>query len=143
MVVGMARRAERMKGQGVPMWTYLVLAATAILIAVYASPFYQSVEFAKANNARLEAQSIAGVINMMKSSTSSDFQYQKSLPRTCTMDISDLAVNVTIKTGDQETSYVSNIIQNNVKLARARINCETQRTLKFSKTGNVMWVEGA
>jgi hypothetical protein len=142
MVVGMARWVGRMKGQGIPMWTYLVLAVTLILVAVFASPFYQTLEFAKSNNARLEAQSIAGIINMIKSSSSVNFNYEKGLAKSCDVEINDFFVNVTVKTGDQQTSYISNIIQNLVKVEPVEINCEFQRTIRFVKRGNALAVEG-
>jgi hypothetical protein len=129
-----------MKGQDVPLWTYLVLAVTLILVSVFASPFYESLEFTKNNNARLEAQNIAGVINMIKSSTSDNFYYKKPLPKACTIEITDLMVNVSVTSGQQENSYVSNVIQTPVKVEPATINCDKQRSLQFTKTGNSIGV---
>lgn len=131
------------KGQGPPMWTYIVLATMLVVVSFLSQPLLESVEFQKANNARLEAQEIAGLINFAKTSDSYSLTYNKRLyQRDCTVEVNDRAVAVKIGSGSTQVNATVNVIQTPVRVQERQIDCrQNNNRLQIVKTGNLIEVK--
>ncbi|MBI4176373.1 MAG: hypothetical protein HY518_04150 [Candidatus Aenigmarchaeota archaeon] len=130
-----------MKGISPIMWTYMTLALLLIILVYFSGALFASIDAAVKNNARLQAQEIAGVISMMKTSDSQTLFYTKGIPENCVIEISDDFVTVTIKNDEKETENTFAIEQSDVTVHDARINCEDKMgTVKIKKEGNFITV---
>jgi hypothetical protein len=83
------------------------------------------------NSVKLEAQEIAEIISMMKSSTGDHMLYKKPLPQGCTtIVVTENFVNLTV---DNTVSFVVPVVENAAKTKPASIGCKGKRTVEIVK----------
>ena len=120
-----------MKGQSEQMRLYIWLLVAFIMIGSATVPLEAVSEFREKMQARLEAEEIAGVINMMKAAPSQTMHYQKAMEVRCRrIEITDRVINVSLSRTD---FYEIGVVQSRVKVTPNTLECKDRRTIQFEK----------
>lgn len=116
-------------------WIFVVTALTLVFVVFAINPLQVAIEEAVQNNAQLQTQRLASVINMMRSAPSGT-SYTFSMTSTkCRVNITDGFVKLTIipSTG-LEVPYITSII--NMTTPIQNINFDCKRSVQFRNTGS-------
>lgn len=121
-------------------WAFILIAIVLIIVAWALNPIYSSILAAQQNSARLNAQEIAGVINIMKTS-SSDMVYKASLPAvTCKFEVNERLVKFDLSAGGKNHIAIMDIVQTPVKiLSNQQYSCD-RKTIIIEKQGGTVSV---
>lgn len=116
-------------------WIFIVTALTLVFVVFAINPLQVAIEEAIENNAQLQAQRLASVINLVGSAPSgTSYTFDMTSTR-CRVNITDSFVKITIipSTG-LEVPYVVGIIKTDAQIQNINFDCK--RVLELKKAGN-------
>ncbi len=125
-------------------WAFVQIAIVLVFVIWAINPMFKSIELAQQNSARLNAQEIAGVINIMKTGAS-DMTYKTALPPVaCTVEINEKFVKFDIFTGGRHQVVIMDIVQTPVRVISAKpsYDCK-EKTIQIAKEGGIIRVDRA
>jgi len=128
-----------MEGQSPLTKTYMYLALLLLFFSFAINPLYAAIDAGVKNNARLQAQEITGIINLMKTSSSRNLEYEINLVANCRLEINNRFVTFTVNPDTKAVNATLAIIQSDVSVDSKTIDCKNQRSLKLRKDGS--WIK--
>ncbi|HLD38734.1 MAG TPA: hypothetical protein VJB05_00280 [archaeon] len=116
-------------------WIFVVTALTLVFVVFAINPLQVAIEEAVQNNAQLQTQRLASVINMMRSAPSGT-SYTFSMTNTkCRVNITDNFVKLTIiPSAGLEVPYTVSTINTGTPIQNINFDCK--RTVQFRNTGS-------
>lgn len=122
-------------------WIFVVTALTLIFIVFATSPLQAAINEAVDNNARLQSQRLASVINMISTApdgTSYTFEMPSSK---CKAIITDSFVELTITFfGSTDISHTVSLIKTSTRISPnpSEFNCESNHNIQLIKNNGVL-----
>ncbi|MEM7819401.1 MAG: hypothetical protein QXD48_01065 [Candidatus Aenigmatarchaeota archaeon] len=136
-----------MKGVEPLQWAFIVLVLLLVFILFAINPLQQAIDAAIANNAMINANFLASIINLMQASAS-NMEYMLDLPKTdCIIKINEKGV--TYHSTKRDIIYTMDLIQNyklsdfskKILIPITEINCKDKIAI-IRKIGNAIMVVG-
>jgi len=110
-------------------WALVIMIVTIILVIAAVSPYQQAIEEAIATSAYIHAIEVAGIIDRLQTSPNTTL-YKYYLPdMDCKIKIGE-DVNFTVINGDEEKSYIADIIKSDIIIEPAEYECSGSENLK-------------
>lgn len=114
-------------------WIFVVTALTLVFIVFAINPLQTAIDQAVQNNAQLQAQRLASVINMMESAPpGTSYTFGMTSAR-CKVNITDSFVKLTIiPSAGLEIPYIVSILKTDTQVQNINFDC--RRSVEFRKS---------